>query len=63
MNTKYEILPLPVAAKTKTYTERLTTAEILANDTLLSHEALSNWHWPDAGQEHGLWGRIYPIKL
>ena len=60
-STKYEISELVVADQTMTNTERVTTTQILVNDILLINEVLSNWHWPDAGQEQGLYGKSMPI--
>ena len=56
-STKYEISGL---LKTMTNTARVITTQILDNDILLINEVLSNWHWPDAGQEQGLHGRRTP---
>ena len=61
-STKYEISELLVTDQTMTNTARVTTTQILDNDILLINEILSNWHWPDAGQEQGLYGNSIPIK-
>ena len=61
-STKYEISGLVVTDQTMTNTARVTTTEILDNDILLINEVLSNWHWPDAGQEQGLYGKSIPMK-
>ena len=61
-STKYEKSELEVTDQTMTNTTRVTTTQILDNDILLINEVLSNWHWPDAGQEQGLYGNSIPIK-
>ena len=61
-STKYEKSELVVTDQTMTNTKRVTTTQILDKDILLINEVLSNWHWPDAGQEQGLYGKSIPIK-
>ena len=61
-STKYEISELEVTDRTMTNTARVTTTQILDNDILLINEVLFNWHWPDAGQEQGLYGKSIPMK-
>ena len=61
-STKNEILELEVTDQTMTNAVRVTTTQILDNDILLINDVLSNWHWPDAGQEQGLYGKRIPIK-
>ena len=60
-STKYEISELEVTDQTMTTTTRVTTTKILGNDILFINEVLSNWHWPDAGQEQGLCGKSIQI--
>ena len=60
-NTKYEITELVVTNQTMTNTTRVTTTQPLDNDILLINEVLFNWHWPDAGQEQGLFGKSIQI--
>ena len=60
-STKYEISGLVVTDQTVTNTTRVTTTQILDNDILLINEVLFNWHWPDAGQEQGLYGKSIQI--
>ena len=61
-STKYEISELEVTDQTMTNTTRVTTTQILDKDILLINEVLSNWHWPDAGQEQGLYGNSIPMN-
>ena len=60
-STKYEISGLVVTDQTMTNTTRVTTTQILDKDILLINEVLFNWHWPDAGQEQGLYGKSIQI--
>ena len=60
-STKYDISGLEVTDQTMTNTTRVTTKEILDNDFLRINEVLFNWHWPDAGQEQGLYGKSIQI--
>ena len=62
-STKYEISGLVVTSQTMTNTARVTTTQILDNDILLINEVLFNWHWPDAGQEQGLYGKSISMKI
>ena len=61
-STKYEITELLVTIQTMTNTTRVTATQILDNDILLINEVLLNWHWPDAGQEQGLYGKSIPME-
>ena len=61
-STKYEKSELVVTDQTMTNTKRVTTTQILDKDILLINEVLSNWHWPDAGQEQGLYGNSIPMN-
>ena len=61
-STKYEKSELVVTDQTMTNTKRVTTTQILDKDILLINEVLSNWHWPGAGQEQGLYGKSIKIK-
>ena len=61
-STKYEITELLVTIQTMTNTTRVTTTQILDKDILLIDEVLFNWHWPDAGQEQGLYGNSIPMN-
>ena len=57
--TKDESGKLPVAAQIMTNIARLTTAQFPV-DILLSNEALSSRHWPEAEHEQGLYENRNP---
>ena len=61
-STKYDISELVVTYQTMPNTTRVTTLHVLDNDILLINEVLLNWHWPDAGQEQGLYGKSIPME-
>ena len=60
-STNYEISGPLVIDRTMTNTTGVTTTQILDNDILRVNEVLSNWHWPGAGQEQGLYGNSIQI--
>ena len=62
ISAKYEISTLEVTDQTMINTTRVTATQILDNDILLIKEVPFNWHWPDARQEQGLYGKSIPME-